>query len=149
MKSEVIVPSTGMVMQCPVSISIKRDGSDAWTLPLEPTVSVSGGATIVRRQVNSAAGRVGSVKEEWSQNDPQISVSGVLIGEGEYPETDVADLKKMLTSGVNLQIRCVLLDTLGITQMTVESWDFPATSGLENQTYTFSGYADTDFELLI
>lgn len=144
------VPHTGVEMQCPVSLALKRNSSDFWTLPIEPTVSARASKTIVKRQIQSTIGRVGSVKEEWSQDDYQITVSGLFqSGDGTYPAEEVAELNDYLRKGQPLQIRCLLLETLGITQMIVESWEFPETSGLENQRYSFTGYSDEDIDLLV
>lgn len=54
----------------------------------------------------------------------------------------------MLKRGQSLAIDCWLLGNLGINQIAIESWDFPATQGVENQSFTITGYSDFDFELL-
>lgn len=145
-----VVAHTNIEMACPVQIGLRRDGSDLWVLPIEPTVSVRASKTIIKRAVQSAAGRRGSVKEEWAVDDYQITVNGLFQSpDGRFPAGDVARLDALLKEGGPLQIRCLLLDVLGITQLAVESWDFPETSGLENQTYAFSGSSDEDIELLV
>ncbi|MEZ0611972.1 DUF6046 domain-containing protein [Fibrella sp. WM1] len=144
-----LVPHTGIVMRCPVGIRLKQTG-EYWTLPIEPTISIRASKTIIKRQVNSSTNRAGTVKEQWSVDDYQISVSGLFQGEEDtYPEEDVERLDRHLRLGQPLYILSEILAPLGITQLVVESWEFPFTPGVENQQYTFSGSSDSDIELLI
>ena len=143
------VKDTGVTMRCPVRLGLKRDGSDLWTLPLEPLVSVSGGKTIVRRNVAKGKG-FGSVKEQWSQDDYEISIEGLLQSSelDSYPEAYLSKLKTFLTQGQSLVIHCKILDLLGVDLLCIEKWSFPSTAGIENQQYTISGYSDQDFDLI-
>lgn len=141
------VKATGIKMVAPVRIGLKRDGSDIWTLPIEPLVSISASKTIVRRNIAKAKG-VGSVKEQWNQDDYEISIEGSLQGEiGKYPEADFSKLQNLLKAGQSLVIQGLLFDLLGIGQLCIEKWAYPSTPGIENQNYTFSGFSDQDFEL--
>jgi hypothetical protein len=142
------VKTTGIKMVAPVRIGLKRDGSDIWTLPIEPLVSIEASKTIVRRSIAKARG-VGTVKEQWNQDDYSISIEGTLIGtDGKFPETDFNKLQNLLKAGQSLVIQSLLFDLLGIGQLCIEKWNYPHTPGLENQNYTFSGYSDQDFELV-
>lgn len=173
-----IVQSTGIKMQCPVRLGINRNRKDMWTLPLEPVVSVKASKTITRRNiakaippkptsnaVASAAGLgvalaaqavtnnnlpFGTVKELWSLNDYEITVEGFFISDTEdkTPTSLVAKLNNFLKRGQSIIFSSWLTETLGIELICVADWEFPATPGVENQAYTFSGYSDFDFELL-
>lgn len=142
------VQSTGVTMQCPVRLGLKRDGSDLWTLPLEPMVSVKGSKTIIRENIAKAVGS-GTVKEGWSLDDYEISIEGLLqsVDLNKFPEADFSKLQSFLKPLQSIVIHCKLLDLLGINLMCVASWDYPATPGVENQTYSFSGFSDQYFEL--
>lgn len=159
-----IVKTTGVLMRCPVKLGLRRDGSDLWTLPLEPLVSVKGSKTIVRRNIakhptgsNTATLTMqatlnvpfGTVKELWSQDDYEIEVSGLLQSSEleQFPAADLGRLQGLLKAGQSLVFRSVLTDLLGLDRLAVMSWDFPATAGVENQEYRFTGYSDYDFEL--
>jgi hypothetical protein len=143
------VKTSGATMQMPVRLGLKRDGSDLWTLPIEPIISVRGRNLIVRRNISKKKG-VGSVKELWSQDDYSISIRGIFISSvsGEFPESDLSTLKRLLEAKQSLVISCKLTDILGVTLVAVEDWELPETSGLENQYYRLSGYSDQDFELI-
>ena len=144
------IKTTGIVMQCPVRLGEKRNGSDLWTLPLEPTISVKASKTVVRRNIAKSSG-VGTVKEQWSQNDYEISISGLLQSSeiNAYPEAHLSKLQSLLAKGKSLVIRCKLLDVIGVGLVCIDSWEFPATAGIENQEYSFSGFSDEDFDLVI
>ncbi len=142
------VQRTGVVMECPVQLGLKRDGSDLWTLPLEPVVSVKGGKTLIRRNIAKGQG-LGTVKEQWSQDDYEISIDGLLQGDGVFPEQDMSRLDALLKAGQSLMIRSLLTDIVGVGLICISSWDYPATPGLENQAYRISGYSDQDFDLII
>ena len=142
------VKLTGVTMQCPVRIGLKKDGSDLWTLPLEPIVTVKGSKTIVRRNIAKAHG-TGTVKEAWSMDDYEVTVSGLFqsIEEGKFPERYVSKLQAFMKPMQPIVIHCKLLDVVGVNLLCVHSWDFPATSGIENQEYVFNAYSDQYFEL--
>ncbi|GAB2586622.1 DUF6046 domain-containing protein [Spirosoma areae] len=143
------VATTGVTMQCPVRLGLKKNGSDLWTIPLEPIVSVKASKTIVRRNIAKAYGS-GTVKEVWSLDDYEITISGLLQSteNGEFPESALSKLQTFLKPMQSIVIHCKLLDLIGVNLMCVSSWDLPHTAGIENQLYTFSGYSDQYFELV-
>ena len=42
-----------------------------------------------------------------------------------------------------------LLEIFGISQLAIESWDIPFTSGTINQNYTIQAYSDDIYKLLL
>ena len=71
--TEAIANANGVPMQAPMKLRLNKS-EDWWTLPYEPIVTVNGKNVIVKKQV--AKGRIrGSIKERWSQDDYQISIS--------------------------------------------------------------------------
>ncbi|WP_080058981.1 DUF6046 domain-containing protein [Spirosoma aerolatum] len=140
------VKSTGQTMQCPVRMGLKKDGSDLWLFPIEPLVSITGGKTVIRRNIAKAQG-MGTVKEQWNQDDDQITVTGILMGDGAYPEADVSRLKSFLKVGQSVVIRAKVLDVWGINLICITNYNIPETPGLENQRFSFSGYSDQYFDL--
>lgn len=125
---------------------------------LDPVIAVSGKNIIARRYVakqrvereGEAVLRSGSVKESWSQDDYDITISGVLIGEGaEELNEQVQDLQSILVCGESLAVVNDLLnDGYGITHLVVESFQFPHTKGLQNQAYTIKCYSDSSINIL-
>jgi hypothetical protein len=143
------IQATGAVMQCPVRLGLKRDGSDLWTLPIEPLVSIRGAKNIIKRNIAKGVG-IGTVKEQFSQDDYQITIQGLFTNfddSSKLPEADMARLQRLLEAGQSLTIRCKLLDIVGVTLLAVETWEYPATPGMANQAYTVNGLSDHDFDL--
>ena len=145
--SEIIrTNALGIPMTLPMEL--KSDGdSDWWLLPYEPIISINGKNVIVKKQISKGKVR-GSIKERWTQDDYSISISGILIGESSYPAEDVRKLRRMCESA-KLQVSCPLLEVFSISQIVVESFDFPFTSGPQNQAYSISAVSDDMYKLLL
>jgi len=127
-----------------------------YLLPYEPMISISGGNTIVRRNVAKANGLVGSIKERWNQKDYEITITGVLIGSlltGSvsecYPISDFKKLKDFMTTPKALKIYCDPLQLLGINRIVIEDFTFPFTKGENVQAYEIKAYSDFAYNLLI
>lgn len=145
--SEIIrTNALGIPMSMP--LELKADGdSDWWLLPYEPIISISGKNVIVKKQISKGKVR-GSIKERWTQDDYSISISGIFIGSSSYPSDDVRKLRRMCESA-KLQVSCPLLEIFSISQIVVESFDFPFTSGPQNQAYSISAVSDDMYKLLL
>lgn len=140
--------ANGYAMVMPVKIRIP--GTEFWTLPVEPLVSISGGNKIARRMVAKSKGR-GTIKERWAQDDYFITIDGIFIkadNSNAYPQEDVAKLREICESVSVIEIECDLLKYFDITRMVIESFSVPFTKGEQNQRYVLSGYSDDLFELL-
>lgn len=137
--------------QCPLSFDI--DGVE-WRLPVDPLISVNGKNVIKRRYVSKAGkdGRRGSVKECWSQDDYDITIAGVLIAEDNASLIEMLNnLQKVYQKAEAVSVYCEFLNnanTFGIQKIAIESYDFPFTKGMENQSFTIKAYSDDSYELL-
>lgn len=142
-------PETGIVMQCPVRLGLKRDGSDLWTLPIEALVSGRGRKNIIISNVLKKK-RQGSVKELWSIDDYEITITGSLYSneEGVYPSEQVARMKKIVESQDIVTIQSLLTDAIGVRYVVAIDWDFPTTKGVEWQDYSVRFLSDVDHELI-
>ena len=82
----------GNLYQAPLSVKLESE-AEWWMLPFDPVISVTGKNIIIRRNVLKAdSNRRGSIKEIWSQDDYEINIAGVLIGEdGKRPEANVCN----------------------------------------------------------
>lgn len=134
----------GVPMQMPMTLRI--EGGEELLLPYEPIVSLTGRNIIVKRQVNKSKTR-GSIKERWAQDDYGIRIEGVLIGQDGYPVGEVAKLRKFCEAA-QVEVYSPLLDIFGITRMVVESYEFPATTGMHNQNYSLECVSDETYKLL-
>lgn len=132
-----------------------------YTLPYEPMINISGGNTVIKREVakakpKSGSSLTGSIKERWNQKDYEITITGVLMGSvltGDaskcFPRKDFEQLKKIITEPARLKVYCEPLQLLGIHYIVIESFSFPFTKGENVQAYEIKGYSDFDYNLLI
>ena len=111
-------------------------------------ISVNGQNILVRRNVSKGKIR-GSIKERWTQDDYSVRIEGILMGmDGKYPEADVAKLRSFCEAG-HVKALNPLLEIFGISQLAIESWDIPFTSGTINQNYTIQAYSDDIYKWLL
>ena len=140
----------------PFRLALASSPDEVFTLPLDPVVAINGSNAIVKREIAKAVVNGdeirGTVKELWTQDDWKISVSGVLTTTGDADNESVNyyvyKLTQLLTAKETLIVECdVLNNTFGITRVVVESYDFPFTKGVENQSFSFSLLSDDSYNL--
>lgn len=137
----------GVPMVMPLSFQLE-ESAEEWLFPLEPMISLNGQNVLVRRHVSKGTIK-GSIKERWTQDDYTVRIEGILMSrEGKYPEEDVATLKDFCEAG-HVKALCPLLEIFGISQLAIESWDIPFTTGVTNQNYTITAYSDDIYKLLL
>lgn len=140
--------ATGVPMVLPLRFQLEESGAQEWVFPMEPMISVNGQNILVRRNVSKGKIR-GSIKERWTQDDYSVRIEGILMGmDGKYPEADVAKLRSFCEAG-HVKALNPLLEIFGISQLAIESWDIPFTSGTINQNYTIQAYSDDIYKLLL
>lgn len=140
--------ATGVPMVLPLRFQLEESGAQEWIFPMEPMISVNGQNILVRRNVSKGKIR-GSIKERWTQDDYSVRIEGILMGmDGKYPEADVAKLRSFCEAG-HVKALNPLLEIFGISQLAIESWDIPFTSGTINQNYTIQAYSDDIYKLLL
>lgn len=146
---------TGNLYQCPLRLKLKTDPESAmWTLPFDPVISIQGGNKIVRtdvlKQDNSNNERRGTIKEVWSQDDYEIQIAGLFIGENDddMPLVELDKLRALCEAREVLYVECDLLDVFNIKYIAVEKFDFAHTPGRMNQQFSIKAYSDDDFSLL-
>lgn len=138
----------GIPMVLPLRFLLEESGSKEWLFPLEPMISLNGQNILTRRHVSKGTIK-GSIKERWTQDDYTVRIEGLLMGEdGKYPEEDVSRLKAFCEAG-HVKALNPLLEIFGISQLAIESWDIPFTSGTTNQNYTIQAYSDDIYKLLL
>lgn len=144
----------------PLSLSIDQ-GKNWFRLPYEPLISISGKNVIAKRRVakfNTEATKnlTGSIKERWSQDDYEITITGVLMGshlrgkvEDCFPKKDFEDLKRVLTSAKQISVKCSPFELLGINYIVIDDFSFPFTKGENVQAYEIKACSDFDYKLLM
>ena len=138
----------GVPMVMPLRFQLEESGAKEWLFPVEPMISLNGQNILVRRHVNKGTIK-GSIKERWTQDDYTVRIEGILMSrDGKYPDEDVATLKNFCEAG-HVKALCPLLEIFGISQLAIESWDIPFTTGVTNQNYTITAYSDDIYKLLL
>lgn len=136
----------GVPMVFPLYLAV--EGGPWWLLPYEPQVTIQGTNVLVKKQVQKGAVR-GTIKERWAQGDYSLSISGILMGDkGQYPSDDVKKLRSFCEAGKVL-VKSPQMELFSITQIVVEDWSIPFTSGQSNQAYTISAVSDDIYKLLL
>lgn len=139
-------------------LSLRRAGTDDefYTLPYEAMISVSAKNNIVKRSIAKAPHFVGTIKEHWSQDDYVITITGILFGENErgvfsetFPRTDFEKLRDYCISPTGLEVRCDLLQLLGINNIVVEEFSFPFSKGENVQAYDIKALSDFSADFLL
>jgi len=138
-------------------LTFSRPGTNqAYQFPYEPMISISGGNSIITRKVAKAKNFVGTVKEHWSQDDYEITITGVMIGAVEtgsvedcYPIEQFERLKEFCTHPAGIELYCEPLQLLGINRVVVKSFSFPFTKGENVQAYEIQCLSDFTSELLL
>jgi hypothetical protein len=144
----------------PLSMSID-EGKTWFRLPYEPLISISGKNVIAKRRVAKwnkefSKGLTGSIKERWSQDDYEITITGVLIGsilrgtvEDCYPRADFLKLKKILTNAKQIKVNCPPFEFLDIHNIAIDDFSLPFTKGENVQAYEIKCCSDSSYKLLI
>jgi hypothetical protein len=144
----------------PLSMSID-EGKTYFRLPYEPLISITGKNVIAKRRVakwnaENSKQLTGSIKERWSQDDYEITITGVLMGallkgnfEDCYPRADFEKLKKVLTNSKEIWINCPPLELLGINKIAIDDFSYPFTKGENVQAYEIKSCSDYSYNLLM
>jgi hypothetical protein len=130
--------------------------SEKFLLPYEPMISISGKNNIIKRRVAKPDNAIkGTIKERWAQDDYEIKITGLLIGEHEtgnvrqcFPISDFTKLKDFMTIQPMIWVFCEPLQLLGIHRIVIEDFNFPFTKGENVQAYEIKAVSDSDFTLL-
>ena len=128
-------------------LTLTADGLEDFTFPIDPFIGIGFKNIITRRTVAKGKNR-GTVKERWTEDDADISISGVFISaDGEYP-LEVDQLRRFFMQHKSVAVKCTLLNDIGIENIAIESYDLPFTKGQENQAFEIKAYSDDVVQLL-
>ena len=132
-----------------VPLSFQIDGLTDFDFPVDPIISLSSKNIITRRYVNKSTKR-GSIKEHWSQDDWEITITGIIIEpDPDFMDTILLDLRKYLNSSKSISVKCPVFNQMDILRIAIETYDFPFTKGVENQAFIIKAFSDEDYDLLI
>ncbi|MCM1035534.1 MAG: DUF6046 domain-containing protein [Paludibacter sp.] len=132
---------------CP--LKIKWESETAWWyFPIDPIVAISSRNNIVKRSVLKVSAndneRRGTVKELWSQDDYDITISGIFMGceAGYLPEEDIQMLRAYCEGRKAVMVESPIFTPFNIRRIAIESYEFPFTKGMENQLFTIRATSD-------
>ncbi|MEI6683427.1 MAG: DUF6046 domain-containing protein [Bacteroidota bacterium] len=132
--------------QFPLTFKVK--GLEDFTFPIDPIITMGFKNVITRRTVSKGTKR-GSIKERWTEDDVDITISGVFISEdGTYP-VEVDKLRAFFEQHTAIDVVCTLLNERNINQIAIESFELPFTKGKDNQAFQIKAFSDDVFQLLI
>lgn len=143
----------------PLTLSV--DGSEEFTLPYEPIISIEGKNNIIKRSVlkyneQFSGSTFGTVKERWSMDDYKITITGALFGTSEigpyestYPREDFERLKNFLLQGKEIKVKSIPFELLGISYIAIEDFSFPFTKGENVQAYVIKAISDVPMQLFM
>lgn len=122
---------------------------DPFKLPVDPIISFSSKNIIKRRYVAKKKTR-GSIKEWWSMDDWEITITGVIIEEDkDIRKKYKQQLEELCEVPMSIPVACEVLNEMGIMNLAIEDYDFPFTPGEENQAFTLKCYSDDTYDLLV
>lgn len=131
--------------------------SEQWyTFPYEPLISVTGRNIIAKKAPAKAKNFIGTVKERWSQDDYEITITGSVFGknlfgtpETAFPREDFEKLRDYCTSSQGLEVKCDLLQMLGINYIVIDDFSYPFVTGENVMAYELKCSSDFTSELLL
>lgn len=152
-------PKTEESQFFPLKFSV--DGQTWFLLPFEPLININGKNILIRRNVAKwnaefSKNLKGSIKERWSQDDYEITITGALYGteligkpEDCFPVRDFEKLKEFMTHSKEIYVSCFPLEKLGINKIAIEDFSWPFTKGENVQAYSIKAYSDDSYNLLL
>lgn len=130
---------------CKVTLTGIYNGS-VWESKKDPLISISGKNTIVKRHVAKAT-YIGSIKEFWSRDDFEITISGVIYDDNNSYQ-EIKDLIEVCGKNAYVQVSCEFINAMQIHYLSIESFDLPFTPGEGNYQYTIKAVSDDNYQVL-
>ena len=122
---------------------------DKFKLPIDPVISFRSKNIIKKRYVAKKKTR-GSIKEYWSLDDWEISITGVIIEEDKNTrENYIHQIRELCAAPCSIPVICELFNEMDIHNIAIEDYDFPFTAGEENQAFIIKCYSDDTYDLLV
>ena len=135
---------------CPLAFSWEGE-PEWWLFPIDPVITIGGSNNIVKRtplKTQNGIATRGTIKELWSQNDYDITISGLFINstyDNKIPTDDLLKLRSYCEGRQTVLVMCDLFTVFNIKRIAIESYDLPFTAGKANQQFTIKAVSD-DFD---
>ncbi|MBB5334476.1 DUF6046 domain-containing protein [Chryseobacterium koreense] len=137
--------------------SFRSSKDENWfLLPWEPMINIEGGNIIAKRRIAKAGKNlIGSIKERWSTDDYNITITGAFYGDKllgkhaqTYPRYEMERLRDYLLTAEAIEVLCEPLQILNINKIVIESVNFPFTKGENVQAYEIKAVSDFPYNLI-
>lgn len=140
-------PQARLAMPSACPLLLRTDTKpDWWELPIEPVITVNCKNNIVKRSVLKVTGteQRGTVKELWTQDDYEVSISGILMSRNEHlmPEQDIRRLRGYCEAREPVYVLSDLFTLFNIQRIVIEEYNFPFTHGMQNQMFNIKACSD-------
>lgn len=140
----------GLEMFMPITLVHKKDGVETKLLLQNTIISMKMKKTIVETPL---IGRQGTVKEQISIDDWDISIKGMIVSaDNEYPDDAVKELKDFVEINEALDISSVLTAIMldKDEKIVIKDFDLSEMHGIQHaQGFTMSMISDIKFELIL
>jgi|SRR5690606_2948223 len=127
---------------------------EKYLFPYEPMISLSVKKNVVKRYLYKPNKMQGSIKEVINTNDWDISIIGSIIGYengepyGGFPIKDMEILREFLTSYPRVKVYNDFLLSMNITELVIESIEFPFVKGENVLAYRIQAISNMDVDIL-
>ena len=137
--------------------SFRRSNDENWwLLPWEPLININVSNIIAKRYIAKAGkNQIGSIKERWSTDDYQITITGAFYGNQmlgkaaeTYPRYEMERLRNYLLTAEAIKVKCEPLQILNINKIVIESVSFPFSKGENVQAYEIKAISDFPYDLI-
>lgn len=121
---------------------------DGYDMPNEPMISVTGNKVVVKTVL---AGVQGTVKEEISVDDYQVTIEGIAINDDsdDYPEEIVQKIINICEKPGRIKVVSDLMKLFNVQWLVIESYNFQGIEGHQNcQSYTLNCVSDRPVPLV-
>lgn len=138
-------------------LSFKSTADQDWyLLPWEPLINIEASTRIAERYIAKAGkNQIGSIKERWSLDDFNITITGAFYGQKirgsmaeTYPRYEMERLRDYLLTAEAIQVKCEPLQILNINKIAIMSVNFPFTKGESVQAYEIKAKSDFPYNLI-
>ncbi len=132
----------------PFYMPLKLDGFE---FPLEPIIEINGGKKIIETELDGfEPGTGGTQKEEFHLMDYDVTITGVVMAEDDYPEEQVREIRAIAEKPGAVSVTNRLCTIFGIEKLVIYKSEFAAIPGvLESQGIRLTCKSDKDFDLLL
>lgn len=121
---------------------------DGYQFPIEPLISVRG-RNVIAENLIAKNKDAGVVAEFWQTDSYEVEIRGRLINDDPLTQAgdDIQAIANKCTLHKKLEVNSPFLTFFGIQYIVVKDWDFPFSSGENNQDFTIKGISIKPFDL--